>query len=167
MIICARSSTTSPKFLPFQRFNSGATSPKILPFQFQNVWKHKKCLRCYSDKHRAIQCPYFTTPTTTPCQYCWYLYHNDEACPYFPKMYTVETSQDTEDINLDPAPIKLVWKMMVLLEMTKLVIAKLPDDPPTDTLTLLAVEKPAGGEKNDSAPSADSDGYQTSPITIG
>ena len=69
----------------------------------------------------------------------------------FPKMYNVETPPATEDTkrvppttDTIPASTKLVWKMMILLEMTKLVIAKLPDDP-----------------------SADFDDYQTSPITIG
>ena len=51
--------------------------------KFKNVWKQKRCLRCYSDKYRARQCPHFTTPTTTPCHYCWYLYHDTTACPYY------------------------------------------------------------------------------------
>ena len=136
----------APDYFPAQLLSTTADT-------FQNVWKHKKCLRCYSDKHRAIQCPYFTTPTTTPCHSCRYLYHNEEACSAHlsPKMYTVETSPLTEDTkrvppttDTIPAPIKLVWKMMVLLEMTKLVIAKLPVDP-----------------------SVDFDDYQTSPITTG
>ena len=57
----------------------------------------------------------------------------------------------TEDTNYVPllatvplTPTKLVWKMMVLLEMTKIVIANIPDDQTTDPI--------------------DSDDYQTSPI---
>ena len=78
----------------------------------------------------------------------------------FPKLYNVETSPATEDTNHVPLPAtvppttdaiasstKLVWKMMILLEMTKLVIAKIPDDQTTDPI--------------------DFDDYQTSPITTG
>ena len=51
--------------------------------KFKDVWLLKRCLRCYSDKHRAGQCPRFTTPTPTPCRYFWFLFHATKACPFY------------------------------------------------------------------------------------
>ena len=48
--------------------------------KYKDVWKESRCLRCYSSKHRAANCPTYTRPTTFPCKNCWYLYHDTESC---------------------------------------------------------------------------------------
>ena len=53
--------------------------------KFKDVWLLKRCLRCYSDKHRARECPRFTKPTPIPCSYCWYLFHDSATCPFYDK----------------------------------------------------------------------------------
>ncbi len=48
--------------------------------KFQDVRASGRCLRCYSDKHRAAMCKRFTRPTPTPCKKCHYLFHPTESC---------------------------------------------------------------------------------------
>ena len=51
--------------------------------KFKSVWLEKRCLRCFSQKHRAIMCPVYTSPCPNVCKYCHYLYHDTKACIFF------------------------------------------------------------------------------------
>ena len=55
--------------------------------------------------------------------------------PLFATVALTSVDCDPDSTDAVAASTKLVWKMMILLEMTKLVIAKIPDDPPTVALT--------------------------------
>ena len=52
---------------------------------FKDVRASGRCLRCYSNKHRAAMCKLFTRPTPTPCKKCHYLFHPTESCPNYTK----------------------------------------------------------------------------------
>ena len=51
--------------------------------KFKSVWLEKRCLRCFSQEHRAVACPVYTSPTPNVCKFCHYLYHNPDKCIYF------------------------------------------------------------------------------------
>ena len=51
--------------------------------KFKSVWLDKRCLRCFSQKQRAIMCPVYTSPCPNVCKYCHYLYHDTKSCIFF------------------------------------------------------------------------------------
>ena len=126
--------------------------------KFKNVWVENRCLRCYSSLHRERNCPVYTKTTASPCSFCWYLYHYTGSCNYlkqigksrpasktdllarkFPMMHDVKTPLVTVGVDTDCDPDQvstrtILLKMITLLQLTKIVIAKIPDDPTTDPI---------------------------------
>ena len=45
--------------------------------------KDGRCLRCWSNEHRAAACPAYTKPAPSPCRFCHYLYHPSDLCLYY------------------------------------------------------------------------------------
>ena len=66
---------------PYHRENNFIDTNR--PDQFKDVRKERRCFRCYDDRHRAKQCPVYTQPTVTPCQYCHWLFHPTQQCIHY------------------------------------------------------------------------------------
>ena len=56
---------------------------KTNPERFKTVMEDGRCLRCWSQTHRAAACLVYTKPTPSPCRFCHYLFHPSDLCQFY------------------------------------------------------------------------------------